>query len=67
MNRHRVRVGLVAAIALLVQTALAGPIAAAPKYAPTTPETRSPPGARRRLDLYAGSSHRVIGKQIRDR
>ena len=28
MNHHRVRVGLIAAIALLVQTALAGPIAA---------------------------------------
>src|SRR5215204_5012544 len=28
MNHHRVRVGLIAAVALLVQTALAGPIAA---------------------------------------
>ena len=28
MNHHRVRVGLIAAVALLMQTALAGPIAA---------------------------------------
>ena len=28
MNHHRVRVGLIAAVALLAQTALAGPIAA---------------------------------------
>src|SRR5215210_1237804 len=41
MNHHRVRVGLIAAVALLVQTALAGPIAAQD----ATPAASPGPGA----------------------
>src|ERR687898_150133 len=47
MNHHRVRVGLIAAVALLVQTALAGPIAAQD----ATPATS--PGAGATIDQLA--------------
>jgi basic membrane protein A len=47
MNHHRVRVGLIAAVALLVQTALAGPIAAQD----ATPATS--PGAGATIDQIA--------------